>query len=179
MRFSVLGPLEVLDRDGVAVVVRGSKVRTVLAMLVMRAGEPATTGQLCDAVWGDDPPATAANALQAHMSKLRRLLEPGMLENRDGSYSLALTGSTVDASEFSELATAGHEQLGKGNTKLAVTTLRQALALWRGEPLSDIDEAEFWNVKENKLLQLLKMGTAAVTGTRPKMGEHAELKFTS
>ena len=40
-----------------------------------------------------------------------------------------------------------------------------------------IDEAEYWNVKENKLLQLLKMGTAAVTGTRPKMGDHAELKF--
>ena len=40
-----------------------------------------------------------------------------------------------------------------------------------------IDEAEYWNVKENKLLQLLKMGTAAVTGSRPKMGEHAELKF--
>ena len=42
-----------------------------------------------------------------------------------------------------------------------------------------IDEAEYWNVKENKLLQLLKIGTAAATGTRPKMGEHAELKFTS
>ena len=41
-----------------------------------------------------------------------------------------------------------------------------------------IDEAEYWNVKENKLLQLLKMGKAAATGTRPKMGEHAELHFT-
>ena len=40
-----------------------------------------------------------------------------------------------------------------------------------------IDEAEYWNVKENKLLQLLKMGKAAATGTRPKMGEHAELSF--
>lgn len=40
-----------------------------------------------------------------------------------------------------------------------------------------IDEAEYWNVKENKLLQLLKMGTAAVTGKRPKMGEHDEVKF--
>jgi general stress protein 26 len=41
-----------------------------------------------------------------------------------------------------------------------------------------IDEAEYWNVKENKLLQLLKMGKAAATGTRPKgMGEHAEVHF--
>ena len=41
-----------------------------------------------------------------------------------------------------------------------------------------IDEAEYWNVKENKLLQLLKMGKAAATGTRPKgMGEHQEMHF--
>ena len=40
-----------------------------------------------------------------------------------------------------------------------------------------IDEAEYWNVKENKLLQLLKMGKAAATGTRPKMGEHQEVRF--
>jgi general stress protein 26 len=41
-----------------------------------------------------------------------------------------------------------------------------------------IEEAEYWNVKENKLLQLLKMGKAAATGTRPQMGEHAELHFS-
>ena len=40
-----------------------------------------------------------------------------------------------------------------------------------------IDEAEYWNVKENKLLQMLKMGKAAATGTRPKLGEHAEVHF--
>lgn len=41
-----------------------------------------------------------------------------------------------------------------------------------------ITEAEYWNVKENKLLQLLKMGTAAVTGKPPSgMGEHAEVRF--
>jgi general stress protein 26 len=41
-----------------------------------------------------------------------------------------------------------------------------------------IDEAEYWNVKENKLLQLLKMGAAAATGKRPTgMGEHREVRF--
>ena len=40
-----------------------------------------------------------------------------------------------------------------------------------------IDEAEYWNVKENKLLQLLKMGKSAVTGNPPKMGEHREVQF--
>jgi general stress protein 26 len=41
-----------------------------------------------------------------------------------------------------------------------------------------IDEAEYWNVKQNKLMQILKMGKAAATGTRPKkMGEHEEVHF--
>jgi general stress protein 26 len=40
-----------------------------------------------------------------------------------------------------------------------------------------IDEAEYWNVKENKLLQLLKMGKAALTEKPPKMGEHKEVHF--
>lgn len=40
-----------------------------------------------------------------------------------------------------------------------------------------IDEAEYWNVRENKLLQLLKMGKSAVTGNPPKMGEHREVQF--
>lgn len=39
-------------------------------------------------------------------------------------------------------------------------------------------EAEYWNVKENKLLQLFKMARAAVTGTRPEnMGEHQEVRM--
>lgn len=43
-----------------------------------------------------------------------------------------------------------------------------------------IDEAEYWNVKENKLLQLLKMGKAAATGKPPSgMGEHAEVQFNN
>lgn len=41
-----------------------------------------------------------------------------------------------------------------------------------------IAEAEYWNVKDNKLLQLLKMGKAAMTGKRPALDtEHDEVRF--
>jgi hypothetical protein len=39
----------------------------------------------------------------------------------------------------------------------------------------EIRDAEFWNVKESKTTQLLKMATAAVTGNKPEMGEHREM----
>jgi len=40
-----------------------------------------------------------------------------------------------------------------------------------------IDKAEYWDVKENKATQLLKMATSAITGNPPKMGEHKEVRL--
>jgi general stress protein 26 len=39
----------------------------------------------------------------------------------------------------------------------------------------EIRHAEYWNIKESKSSQLLKIASAAVTGTPPQMGEHREL----
>jgi general stress protein 26 len=41
----------------------------------------------------------------------------------------------------------------------------------------DVDEAEYWRVKETKLVQVAKMIKSAMTGKRPTdMGEHAQLR---
>lgn len=40
-----------------------------------------------------------------------------------------------------------------------------------------IDSAEYWDIHESKMTQLLKMATAAVTGNPPKMGDHQEIKM--
>jgi len=42
----------------------------------------------------------------------------------------------------------------------------------------EIQDAEFWNVKDSKTTQLLKLATAAVTGNKPEMGEHREMHAT-
>ena len=41
----------------------------------------------------------------------------------------------------------------------------------------DIDEAEYWRVKESKLVQIAKMAKAAMTGQPPTdIGEHAQVR---
>ena len=41
-----------------------------------------------------------------------------------------------------------------------------------------IEHAEYWDVKESKMMQLAKMATAAITGKPPSgMGEHKELNM--
>ena len=39
-----------------------------------------------------------------------------------------------------------------------------------------IEHADYWDVKENKLVQLYKMAEAAVTGNPPTMGEHGHIR---
>lgn len=39
----------------------------------------------------------------------------------------------------------------------------------------EIQHGEYWNVKESKATQALKIAAAAVSGTPPEMGEHREL----
>ncbi len=62
VRIGVLGPLEV--GGGAATLPTRSKERSVLAFLALRAGRPASVADLLDALWGDDPPATAVRSLQ-------------------------------------------------------------------------------------------------------------------
>lgn len=40
-----------------------------------------------------------------------------------------------------------------------------------------ITHAEFWDVKESKATQLVKMASAAISGQPPSMGEHKEVHF--
>jgi DNA-binding SARP family transcriptional activator len=71
VRIALLGPLEVRAGDGLPVEVAGARLRRLLLRLALDPGRVVTSGQLVDAVWDTRPPAGAANALQALVSRLR------------------------------------------------------------------------------------------------------------
>ncbi len=105
MRLHILGPLEVHDAAGVPVEVTGLKRRALLAALVVRAGRTVSTERLIAELWGERPPANAANALQAQMRRLRRVIEeacgePDRIVTRPPGYVLALRAGESDAVEF-------------------------------------------------------------------------------
>ena len=130
LRIAILGPLEVRAGPGLPVVeVAGPRLRRLLLRLALDPGRVVTTGQLVDAVWDQDPPAGAANALQALVSRLRRLL-PGALESHPSGYRLAVAAEAVDAVRFEALARAGRECLAIDPGR-ARELLGEALALWR------------------------------------------------
>ena len=142
LRIAVLGPLEVRAGPGLPLVeVAGPRLRRLLLRLALDPGRVVTNGQLVDAVWDEDPPAGAANALQALVSRLRRLL-PGAVESFPAGYRLAVPAEAVDAVRFEALAQAGRERLGSDPGQ-ARALLGEALELWRGPALADATTAAF------------------------------------
>jgi predicted ATPase/DNA-binding SARP family transcriptional activator len=141
LRIGVLGPLEVRVGFGEPVEVVGPRLRTLLIRLALDPDRVVLASQLVDAVWDEDPPAGAANALQSLVSRLRRLL-PEVVETHPAGYRLALDPDAVDAVRFQSLAAAGRRELAR-DPRQAGETLRKALALWRGPALADAAGARF------------------------------------
>ena len=137
MRFGILGPLEVRAANGDLVPVGGPRPRSLLAAFLLAPGRLIGTDRLIDAVYGDQPPPGAANALQSQVSRLRRVLPDVDIERHPAGYRLAIDPDQLDAHRFSHLVT---EARHTPNPRRAVDLLDAALALWRGPALADIPE---------------------------------------
>src|SRR6185312_636748 len=94
-----LGPLEVRS-DGRPIAIGRGKQRALLAALALNAGHVVSAERLIDDLWGDEPPATAATALQVYVSRLRKSLGEGAIETREPGY---LVEGQVDVRSFETL----------------------------------------------------------------------------
>ncbi|MGV9674935.1 BTAD domain-containing putative transcriptional regulator [Nocardia sp. NPDC003482] len=134
MQIGMLGPLEVRSDDG-PVEVPGARLRALLVALALEPGRVVSKTALVDWIWGERPPADAANALQALVSRLRRVLPDGTLDGQAGGYRLAVSPRDVDAVRFERLL----EQAREGGDQHRARVLGEALELWRGTPMQDVD----------------------------------------
>ncbi|MGI5285639.1 BTAD domain-containing putative transcriptional regulator [Nonomuraea polychroma] len=154
MQFGILGPLVVRSSDGEAVEVGGPRPRAVLALLLLDAGRTVSVERLIDGQYGDDPPAGAANAVQAQISRLRRRLPAGLIEFHGAGYRLAVAREDVDAHRFERLVREGRRLLTSGLFAGAAALLRDALDLWRGPALADVPDAPFAAAQARRLEEL-------------------------
>ncbi|MDF3336632.1 BTAD domain-containing putative transcriptional regulator [Mycolicibacterium septicum] len=101
-------------------------------MLGLHGGSVVPADVLMELLWGDDPPRTAAKALQTHISALRHALGDGFVLTEGTGWRL--NTAETDASRYKSLAKSGRDALGAGDTGGAVTRFDEAVALWRGIP---------------------------------------------
>jgi DNA-binding SARP family transcriptional activator len=146
IEFRILGPLEV-SADGRVLPLGGPKQRALLGLLLVHANGTVSRDQLIEELWAEAAPATVESALHVYLSRLRRLLDSagagGLLVRDAYGYRLRVEPDQLDANRFERLAREGSEALAAGKAELAAMRVRQALALWRGPPLADLQSERF------------------------------------
>src|SRR4029078_10587130 len=134
--YRLLGPLEA-DVDGREARLGGPKQRATLALLLCQRRPVVPAPRLVDGLWGDDPPATAANLVQGYVSGLRKALGRDAIETRGRGYVVHAPQGTLDLDRFERLAHEGSQALEQDDPARAADTLSEALLLWRGPALAD------------------------------------------
>ncbi|MFD9961467.1 BTAD domain-containing putative transcriptional regulator [Amycolatopsis sp. NPDC058986] len=153
VRINLLGPIEVL-RDGVLATPSALKLRQVLSLLALNANDMVHTGQLIEELWEGNPPPSVTTTLQTYVYQLRKRLwldashragaahreaRCPALHTLPSGYLLALDSDALDIGQFERLATRGRNELEAGSAEAALTTLNQAIGLWRGPALVDVN----------------------------------------
>jgi DNA-binding SARP family transcriptional activator len=135
LEYRILGPLEVV-RDDRALELGAAKQQTLLAVLLLHPGEIVSPTRLMHELWGEVPTASATKAIQGYVSRLRRILGADTIVTRAQGYALA--PERLDADSFERLAADAQARMA-GDPAAAAERYREALALWRGEPLQGIE----------------------------------------
>src|SRR5437868_4720149 len=139
MEFHILGPLEVIA-NGQSLDLGAQKQRALLAILLLEANRVVSAGRLIDALWEDEPPETAQKAVQVYVSQLRKLLGKERLETRSPGYLLHVDEGELDLDRVQSLVGEGFYD--------------DALARWRGPPLSDFASLRFAQAEIARLDEL-------------------------
>ncbi|MFS8096737.1 tetratricopeptide repeat protein [Lentzea alba] len=154
--------------DGKRVDLGPPKQRCVLAVLAVEAGRVVPVERLVDRVWGERAPRRGRETVHSYVSRLRSALSGcGVdLVHRSGGYVLF---GQVDLQAFRDLCAKG-----RADESVAVSAFTEAMALWRGEALTGLDNE--WVRAERELLELERAAAEHdLTGARLRAGEGREL----
>ncbi|MBS2964083.1 hypothetical protein KGA66_13580 [Actinocrinis puniceicyclus] len=138
LEFRVLGPVELLS-GGQPVPMGASTAVTLLAGLLLSADDVVSADRLGEIVWARRQPARPRAALHSAISRLRRLLGPDVLESLPGGYRLNARAARFDLSLSDQLADTAAAARARGALDEAADALQEALGLWRGRPLGNVD----------------------------------------
>ncbi|WP_342749831.1 AfsR/SARP family transcriptional regulator [Umezawaea tangerina] len=133
--------------DGIRLPVGHARQKAVLAVLLTDVNQVVPPDRLVDRVWGERAPARARSVLRTYVSNLRRALHRTGITVlwHDTGYRLGADPDSVDLHRFHRLVAEARDSRGPRD---ALALVDEALALWRGEPLAELDTPWARSVRE-------------------------------
>ena len=170
----MLGPLEV---NGGGVVL-SAKQRVLLAVLLLHANRVVPVEALIDAVWDDAPPPSARVTLQGYVKRLRQSLgvQAGeRIVTRSPGYLMVVAAGELDLDRFTGLCDQARSAADRGDWAGAAGLFRDALSLWRGDPLADVPAAAVQRTELPRLAELRTRAMESRVEADLRLGRHREL----
>ncbi|MEV7019933.1 AfsR/SARP family transcriptional regulator [Streptomyces sp. NPDC093991] len=188
MNIEILGALTARE-NGMSITPTAPKPRQVLALLALHADQVVPVAALIEELWGGKPPRSARTTLQTYVLQLRDLIGKALARGADagtvtakdvlvtlpGGYRLDLRGGCLDFREFERRAGAGYRAMDAEDYSDAAKRLREALSLWTGSVLADVQAGgrialEVKRLEEARLCALDQRIEADL-----RLGRHREL----
>ena len=156
--------------------------QAVLGILAMRANRVISRGELVDAVWGQDPPASAEGGIYTYVAGLRKLIEPGrslrgpgrVLVSSGAGYVLHLVPGQPDAVAFEQHLVRARQLRKNGDPVGAVDALESALGLWRGIAFAGVP-GPFAETERVRLAELRSGAAEERADVLLALGRHEEV----
>jgi predicted ATPase/DNA-binding SARP family transcriptional activator len=170
----LLGPIEA-RRGGEPVALAGSKLQALVALLALSAPHSVSDDRLIDELWGDAALANPANALQAQVSQLRRVLGRDAVTRQPSGYALAIDPGAVDATALERLVRQGGNAAAEGNHRQAAAEYQRAVALLRGVPLTELLDYRFARDAALRLEDLMTTAHEGFIDAELALGRHNDV----
>jgi len=181
LRVGVLGPVTAWYGED-ELPVGQPRQQAVLGILAMRANRVISRGELVDAVWGQDPPASAEGGIYTYVAGLRRIFEPGrslrgpgrVLVSSGAGYVLHLVPGQPDAVAFEQQLARARQLRRDGDPGGAVGALDSALGLWRGIAFAGVP-GPFAETERVRLSEMRSAAAEERADVRLALGRHEEV----
>jgi DNA-binding SARP family transcriptional activator/tetratricopeptide (TPR) repeat protein len=181
LRVGVLGPVTAWYGED-ELHVGQPRQQAVLGILAMRANRVISRGELVDAVWGTDPPASAEGGIYTYVAGLRRIIEPGrslrgpgrVLVSSGSGYVLHLVPGQPDAVAFEQQLARARQLRKNGELTAAATALDGALGLWRGVAFAGVP-GPFAETERARLAELRSTAAEERADVLLALGRHSEV----
>jgi DNA-binding SARP family transcriptional activator len=168
--FLILGPLDARS-DGAPLELGGPRQRSVLAVLLLHAGEVVPASSLIYDIWGETPPETAVNLLQGYVSDVRKALGRETIVTRGPGYALDIEPAALDLHRFERLVAEADD----AEPAVAAERLREALGIWRGRAFADLADVPFARDASRRLEELRLAALERRIDADLALGRHVEL----
>ena len=149
--------------------------RAVLAVLAMRPGEPVEADRLADALWGDAPPVSWVKNLQGCIVRLRKALGSTAIQTSPQGYRLHVGADEIDAQRFERLVARGRELLALDQPERAAYLLGEALELWQGRPLLELEDWDPGRIEAGRLDELRLEAEEVQVDATLQAGHHRDV----